>query len=56
VPETPLERPGVLPHDLETQLGDVVVDARRNIFCTDKNGGLFVLRAPGANVQIGSRI
>jgi hypothetical protein len=50
VPETPLERKGVLPHDLETQFEDVLVDRRGNIFCTDKNWGLFVLRGDGITV------
>jgi len=45
VPETPAERRGVLPHELETQFEDVLVDRRGNIYCTDKNWGLFVLRA-----------
>jgi hypothetical protein len=45
VPEAPVERRGVLPHDLETQFEDVLVDRRGNIYCTDKNWGLFVLRA-----------
>ena len=45
VPEAPRVRHGVLPHDLETQFEDVLVDRRGNIFCTDKNHGLFVLRA-----------
>ena len=29
---------------LETQFEDVLVDVRGNIFCTDKNTGVFVLR------------
>ncbi|MGH8915965.1 MAG: LVIVD repeat-containing protein, partial [Acidimicrobiia bacterium] len=45
VPETPVERRGVLPRELETQIEDVLVDRRGNIYCTDKNWGLFVLRA-----------
>ena len=48
VPEDPEERIGVLPSTLVSQTEDVLVDARGNIFCTDKNHGLFVLRyGPG---------
>ena len=42
---TPVKRYGPMPHALETQFEDVLVDSRGNIFCTDKNWGLFVLRA-----------
>ena len=45
VPEDPLERRGTLPSTLVTQFEDVLVDARGYIYCTDKNHGLFVLRA-----------
>ncbi len=44
VPEDPVERRGVLPRDLVTQFEDVLIDARGNIYCTDKNHGLFVAR------------
>jgi len=44
VPADPEQRLGALPHDLVTQFEDVIVDARGNIYCTDKNHGLFVLR------------
>jgi hypothetical protein len=46
VPADPLTRRGPLPLDLVTQFEDVVVDRRGNIFCTDKNHGVFVLRYP----------
>jgi hypothetical protein len=45
VPEDPSERRGTLPSTLVTQFEDVLVDARGYIYCTDKNHGLFVLRA-----------
>jgi hypothetical protein len=48
VPEDPQERLGTLPRELVTQFEDVIVDNRGNIFVSDKNHGLFVLRyAPG---------
>ncbi|MCW2760709.1 MAG: hypothetical protein JWR85_910, partial [Marmoricola sp.] len=47
LPDDPTERRGMLPKDLVTQSEDVLVDARGNIYVTDKNHGLFVLRAPG---------
>lgn len=47
LPDDPKERRGLLPKDLVTQSEDVLVDARGNIFVSDKNHGLFVLRAPG---------
>lgn len=46
VPEDPGTRLGALPKTLVTQFEDVIVDARGNIYCTDKNYGLFVLRWP----------
>jgi hypothetical protein len=45
VAETPVQRYGAMPHHLETQFEDVLVDRRGYIYCTDKNWGLFVLRA-----------
>jgi hypothetical protein len=45
VPEHPTERRGALPSTLVNQFEDVLVDARGYIYCTDKNHGLFVLRA-----------
>ena len=45
VAEKPIRRFGVMPQQLETQFEDVLVDRRGNIFCTDKNWGLFVFRA-----------
>lgn len=46
VPEDPTVRRGALPTTLVTQFEDVIVDARGNIYCTDKNHGLFVLHYP----------
>jgi hypothetical protein len=46
VPEDPETRIGTKPEgDLVTQFEDVLVDSRGNIFCTDKNHGLFVLES-----------
>jgi hypothetical protein len=44
VPDDPPVRRGPVPDQLVTQFEDVLVDDRGNIFCTDKNRGLFVLR------------
>ena len=44
VPSDPVQRRGPLPEPLVTQFEDTLVDRRGNIFCTDKNHGLFVLR------------
>ena len=44
VPENPTKRTGMLPRTLVTQSEDVLVDSRGNIFVTDKNHGLLVLR------------
>lgn len=44
VPEDPTHRYGPLPETLVSQSEDVLVDARGNIFVTDKNHGLAVLR------------
>lgn len=44
----PEERRGLLPATgLVTQSEDVLVDNRRNIFITDKNHGIYVLRFNG---------
>lgn len=46
VPEDPETRIGTKPEgDLVTQFEDVLVDSRGNIYCTDKNHGLFVLES-----------
>ncbi len=43
----PAERLGPRPHTaLVSHFEDVLVDARGNIFCSDPNQGLFVLRSP----------
>jgi len=44
LPPEPTERIGVLPKTLTSQTEDVLVDARGNIYITDKNEGLWVLR------------
>jgi hypothetical protein len=48
IPPDPAERRGLLPATgLVTQSEDVLVDGRRNIFVTDKNHGIYVLRYDG---------
>ena len=48
IPPTPTKRYGPLPYDkLVSQTEDVLVDTRGNIFITDKQWGLFVLRYTG---------
>jgi hypothetical protein len=48
IPPTPTMRYGPLPYDkLVSQTEDVLVDARGNIYITDKQWGLFVLRYTG---------
>jgi hypothetical protein len=48
VPEAPSRRLGPRPKTaLVCSFEDVLIDARGNIFCTDANYGLFVLRHPG---------
>ncbi|HEX2284095.1 MAG TPA: hypothetical protein VHI10_04555 [Mycobacterium sp.] len=44
LPDDPTERRGLLPKALVTQSEDVLVDARGNIFFSDKNHGLHVVR------------
>jgi hypothetical protein len=44
LPDDPSVRRGLLPKTLVTQSEDVLVDARGNIFFTDKNHGLHVVR------------
>ena len=49
IPPTPTKRYGPLPYDkLVSQTEDVLVDTRGNIYITDKNWGLFILRYTGA--------
>jgi hypothetical protein len=48
VPDPPRFRRGPLPSTLAVQFEDVLVDARGNIYCTDKNHGLFVLEMDSA--------
>jgi len=48
VPPTPTKRYGPLPYDkLVSQTEDVLVDTRGNIYITDKNRGIFILRYTG---------
>jgi hypothetical protein len=48
LPPDPVERRGLLPATgLVTQSEDVLVDNRRNIFVTDKNHGIYVLKYNG---------
>jgi hypothetical protein len=47
LPEDPAERRGLLPKDLVTQSEDVLVDVRGNIFFSDKNHGLHIVRLGG---------
>jgi hypothetical protein len=48
IPPTPTKRYGPLPYDkLVSQTEDVLVDTRGNIYITDKNWGLFILRYTG---------
>ena len=48
VPPTPVKRYGPLPYDkLVNQTEDVLVDTRGNIYLTDKQWGLFILRYTG---------
>ena len=48
IPPTPTERIGPLPYDkLVSQTEDVLVDTRGNIYISDKQWGLFILRYTG---------
>lgn len=47
LPEDPKERLGPLPKDLTVSFEDVLIDSRKNIYITDKNYGLFVVRYTG---------
>jgi hypothetical protein len=48
VPPDPLERRGILPAGrLTAQSEDVLADRRGNIFVTDKNHGIYILRLTG---------
>ncbi|MDG4667158.1 hypothetical protein [Mycobacterium sp. 236(2023)] len=44
LPDDPTERRGLLPKTLVTQSEDVLVDARGNIYFSDKNHGLHIVR------------
>ncbi len=47
IPPTPVKRLGPLPAKLVNQTEDVLVDTRGNIYITDKQWGLFILRYSG---------
>jgi hypothetical protein len=47
IPPTPPKRIGLLPAALVNQTEDVLVDTRGNIYITDKQWGLWVLRYTG---------
>jgi hypothetical protein len=49
IPPAPAKRHGPLPYDkLVSQTEDVLVDTRGNIYITDKNWGIFILRYTGS--------
>jgi len=47
IPPQPTKRIGPVPAKLTTSTEDVLVDTRGNIYITDKQWGLFVLRYTG---------
>ena len=47
IPPNPVSNAGPLPKDVVTQTEDVLVDTRGNIYLTDKNWGLWVVRYTG---------
>ena len=47
IPPTPTKRLGPIPVPLESQVEDVLVDTRGNIYITDKQWGLWILRYTG---------
>jgi hypothetical protein len=50
IPPAPASNAGVRPRDgVSTQTEDVLVDTRGNVFVTDKNWGLWVLRYSGSD-------
>jgi hypothetical protein len=49
LPDDPTVRRGLLPKNLVTQSEDVLVDARGNIFFSDKNHGLHVVRVSASS-------
>ena len=51
VPPVPTERRGLLPKKLVPQSEDVVVDARGYIYISDKNHGVYIVRASDAVMQ-----
>ncbi|PWU00593.1 MAG: hypothetical protein C5B51_24845 [Terriglobia bacterium] len=52
IPPAPVKRYGPLPYDkLVSQTEDVLVDTRGNIYITDKNWGLFILRYTAAKQE-----
>jgi hypothetical protein len=53
VPPVPTERRGLLPKKLVPQSEDVIVDARGYIYVSDKNHGVYILKASDAVMRIG---
>jgi hypothetical protein len=51
VPPVPTERRGLLPKTLVPQSEDVVVDARGYIYVSDKNHGVYILKASDAVME-----
>jgi hypothetical protein len=49
----PTERRGLLPKKLVPQSEDVIVDARGYIYVSDKNHGVYILKASDAVMRIG---
>ncbi len=52
VPPTPVKRYGPIPTKLVNQTEDVLVDARGNIYITDKQWGIFILRYTGGGERV----
>jgi hypothetical protein len=47
IPEDPVQRRGVLPTELVTQVEDVIVDARGYAYFSEKNSGVTIVRYTG---------
>ena len=47
LPEDPAVRRGPLPKALTVSFEDILIDSRKNMYVTDKNYGLFILRYTG---------
>jgi hypothetical protein len=55
LPHDPEHRIGVLPTRLVTQTEDVIVDARGYAYITDKNQGIYIVRATGPEMRAALR-